>query len=282
MIGSTLKGASLIELDPKLAQALAPHMERALVVDPLPASARLMTDLLHNIWPGQVWAAATTRQALSLAQSVEPQLIFTEYAGEELDGLAFTRGLRRSDFACRKAPVIMLTAHATPAAILGARDAGVHEFLRKPFTNKDLIRRIEVVVCYPRGWVEAVGYVGPDRRRFNSAEYKGARKRPADSIADPLEARLVQALQIVSAAVAATLADPSQSLRSLNAQAMELKRLGTELRRPDLMSAACELQDSLVEAARGKPLTREDVLPAAEKLLAFMPSDIEVEPRSAA
>nr|6SFT_A Chain A, Two-component receiver protein CleD [Caulobacter vibrioides NA1000] len=33
----------------------------------------------------------------------------------------------------------------------------------------------------PREWVEAVAYVGPDRRRFNSADYKGPRKRKADA-----------------------------------------------------------------------------------------------------
>jgi adenylosuccinate synthase len=34
--------------------------------------------------------------------------------------------------------VILITEDATAATILAARDAGVHEFLRKPFTLKDL------------------------------------------------------------------------------------------------------------------------------------------------
>ena len=53
--------------------------------------------------------------------------------------------------------------------------------MRKPFTIKDLERRLEAVTLKPRDWVEAVQYVGPDRRRFNSAEYKGPRKRKADA-----------------------------------------------------------------------------------------------------
>ena len=38
--------------------------------------------------------------------------------------------------------------------------------MRKPFTIGDLERRLEAVTLKPRDWVEAVQYVGPDRRRF--------------------------------------------------------------------------------------------------------------------
>jgi hypothetical protein len=46
-------------------------------------------------------------------------------------------------------------------AILAARDAGVHEFLRKPYSMKDLVRRLEAVTLRDRDWVEGVGYIGP-------------------------------------------------------------------------------------------------------------------------
>src|SRR5215217_8938999 len=62
-------------------------------------------------------------------------------------------------------------------------DAGVHEFLRKPFTSGDLLKRVENVALKPRTWIEAVGYVGPDRRRFNSGEYSGPTKRKSDRAA---------------------------------------------------------------------------------------------------
>ena len=78
------------------------------------------------------------------------------------------------------APVILYTADATVDTIKGARDAGAHEFLRKPYTIKDLFRRVENVVFKPRDWIEAQMYVGPDRRRFNSESYAGARKRQAE------------------------------------------------------------------------------------------------------
>ena len=36
----------------------------------------------------------------------------------------------------------MVTADATASTIIGARDSGIHEFLRKPFTSADLLMRI--------------------------------------------------------------------------------------------------------------------------------------------
>ena len=66
-------------------------------------------------------------------------------------------------------------------SIKGARDAGAHEFLRKPYTIKDLFKRVENVILKPRDWIEAQMYVGPDRRRFNSESYTGARKRKAET-----------------------------------------------------------------------------------------------------
>ena len=69
-----------------------------------------------------------------------------------------------------------------------------------------------------RDWVEAVRYIGPDRRRFNSGDYAGPRKRKSDAtITD--SARVEQALRIMRAALHAIDTDPHQAMRSMLAQA---------------------------------------------------------------
>ena len=261
----------MLTLDPKTAQALAPSLERVLIVDPTPGTARLIGDLLHNIGPGRVWTATSTSQGLSLADGLSPQLIFVEYEGGAVDGVIFTRKLRRSTFLCRKAPVIMATTQATPAVITAARDAGVHEFLRKPFTFKDLTRRLEAVTLHPRGWVEAVGYVGPDRRRFNSAGYAGRRKRRSDHAEDPVQARIAQALKIVSAALPAVELDRQQAFRALKAQAIELQGAGALANNAPLVQAARALHLTLSEIASPQALTRAAVEADAQRLLALQP-----------
>ena len=272
----------VLSLDPKTAQAIAPLLTRVLILEPAAASARLLGDLLQNVGTGRCWTAATTDQALRLAEAIDPQLVFTEFAGDAVDGVLFTHRLRRGDLGCRKAPVIMITAQALPANILAARDCGVHEFLRKPFAMKDLVRRLEAVAVRPRSWVEGVAYVGPDRRRFNSGDYRGARRRRADAATDPVEARIVQALKIVAAALAAVELDRHQAFRALKAQAVELQNAGALVRRAALVSAAHGLQNRLTIVGSPDRLTREAIEMDALALLSYLPDEARATARSAA
>ena len=181
----------MFNADPKVLARIAPQLGRVLVFDPQPPSAKLLAELLKDMGARQVTCASRTVKGLELIGHVDPQLIAMEYAGPDFDGPDLMRRLRRSSLAARKAPVIMVANEATVESIKAARDSGVHEFLRKPYTAKDLFRRVENVVLNPRLWIEAQMYVGPDRRRFNSGEFAGARKRRADaapSAADMLKA----------------------------------------------------------------------------------------------
>ncbi|WP_235528668.1 MULTISPECIES: two-component system response regulator [unclassified Phenylobacterium] len=257
----------------KQIQRMTPLMQRVLIIDPAPASARLLADSMRNIANVQLWHAPTTRKGLEAARQVNPQLIFVELAGTEVDGVQFSRQLRRSDAACRMAPIIMVTATATAAAILSARDAGVHEFLRKPYTTKDLLRRLEAVTLHPRDWVEAVEYVGPDRRRFNSGDYSGPLKRRSDATATPEAQRITQALKIVRSAIPAIATDPSQAMRALLAQMVELQRAAAVTKNAKLAAATVEFQRELAVAAQSGALVPEDLARKAADLLAFLPKD---------
>ena len=163
----------------KLAR-LEPTVRRTLIVEPNLHAARLLVDIIKGMGARDIHVEQTGAKAMIMARELEPGLIFTERGGVALDGEGFVRELRRSHLACRTAPVIMVTADATANTIKGARDVGVHEFLRKPFTSADLIKRVENVALKPRDWIEGIAYVGPDRRRFNSGEYAGPQKRKND------------------------------------------------------------------------------------------------------
>jgi CheY-like chemotaxis protein len=170
----------MFNTDQKKLQRIAPMIERVLIIEANPYAAKMMAELAKEMGARQTAFCADTERAIEIATDFEPQLIFTEYMVEKVDGIDFTKRLRRTRIAARKAPVIMVTAEATPKSIGEARNAGVHEFLRKPFTAGDLFRRVENVALKPRPWIEAEMYVGPDRRRFNSEDYGGSKKRRAD------------------------------------------------------------------------------------------------------
>ncbi len=162
---------------------LVPCIQRILILDPVPTSARMMSEFLRDFGARQITVLGRTPGAVALVGQADPQLIITEYRGPDFDGVAFVRELRRSRLSQRHVPVILYTAEATVESIKGARDAGAHEFLRKPYAMKDLFRRVENVMLKPRDWVDSDIYTGPDRRRFNSEAYTGPRKRRAERVA---------------------------------------------------------------------------------------------------
>jgi len=245
----------LFALDAKTMQRIAPVVRRVLIVDPNPAAARLLSDLLKGFGSRDVAVESDEARVIDLAREMEPGLILTERAGPKLDGEALARRIRRSSLSCRRVPIIMVTAEATASSIKGARDAGVHEFLRKPFTSGDLFRRVENLATKPRDWVEAVGYIGPDRRRFNSDDYAGPGKRKADKPASAAEAVVAvkdQAMRILASALNQFDSDPMQAIRAIKQQAETLKALAIKTGDASLAIAAAGLETNLAAGAPTK------------------------------
>ncbi len=243
----------MFTVDRRMLTRLEPVVKRVLIVDPNAHAARLIADLMKALGTREVAIETDAKGAMRAAATVDPGLIFTERSGAELDGEELTRRLRRSELTCRRAPIIMVTAEATASSIKGARDVGVHEYLRKPFTSADLLKRIENVALKPRDWIEGVAYVGPDRRRFNSGEYSGPSKRKSDrpsTAAQAMAEAKDQAMRILAAALDQFDADPQQAVRAVREQALNLKTLGLKAADTRLVIAVGALEVSL---ASGPP-----------------------------
>ena len=238
--------------DVKTLNRIAPAVRRVVLVEPNPSAARLMTDIMKGLGAREVYVDGDEDRALELVRDAEPGIIFMERAGPSLNGESLARRIRRSHMVCRMAPIIMVTAEATAGAIKGARDAGVHEFLRKPFTTGDLFKRVENVALKPRPWVEAVGYVGPDRRRFNSGEYAGAKKRKGDASSGSAVDIRDQATRILVAAMSQFDQDPMQATRAIRQQAETLKAVGAKIGDAKLAIAAAGLEGYLASGPSTK------------------------------
>lgn len=261
--------------DSRQQQKIAARIERVLIVDAQSQSARLLGDLLRTDLACEVFNASSIDNAYTIASSHDPHLIFVEHPSAGIDGYALTRKIRRSELPCRMAPVIMVTAEATAAAILTARDAGLHEFLRKPYTAGDLQRRLEAVTLKPRDWVEAVQYIGPDRRRFNSADYAGPRKRRNDADRASDASRMLQALKIVRSAATCLDSDLMQVRRALMAQCVELKR--NPAAPPALKALATSVGGWCARAEVLNPQLRMELATWVAEMAAFMPAEPSAE-----
>ena len=232
---------------------MAINIERVLVIDPYPGSSKLVCDMIRGMGALRIELAETSRRGMEIAATVGPQLILTELAGPEIDGVGFIRALRKSELDCRKSPVIVISSEATEHTIKSARDAGAHEFLKKPFSNLDLFKRVENVALKPRPWIEAVNYIGPCRRRFNGGAYIGPKRRLSDnanSVDSTYLGQVDQALRILKSAIVHFGDDPLQAVRSIQAQIDILTGLANSAKNPRMTYVVGSLTNKVEGAAR--------------------------------
>lgn len=137
-----------------------------LVADHSPHMAALVSVMLRSLGRRDIREAYDASKAMTeLRRRVFDVLIIDDNL-DGMDGVAFTRKLRASvDCRNRYIPVVMISAAPDARRIADARDAGITEFLRKPFAANHLQARLTSIEAHPRGFIEAVEYKGPDRRR---------------------------------------------------------------------------------------------------------------------
>ena len=113
----------------------------------------------------------------------EVDLILSDYLMPGVDGNLFLRWIRTGDdVPDRFVPFVMVSGAADRHVVEAARDAGVTEFLAKPYSAKSLADRILTVVNNPRQYILCKGYFGPDRRRTKVAVEQDRRKSKASEI----------------------------------------------------------------------------------------------------
>ncbi len=100
-----------------------------------------------------------------------------------------------------------------------------------------------------------MGYIGPDRRRFNSDDYAGPGKRKADKPASAAESVVAvkdQAMRILASAMAQFDSDPMQAVRAIKQQAETLKALAIKTGDASLAIVAAGLETNLAAGAPTK------------------------------
>ena len=110
-----------------------------------------------------VTAAASGQAALDLLDAQRFDLVMLDLGMPEMSGLEVLYRVRKS-IRPEELPIIMMAAAPEAALIARARDAGVTEFLRKPFSAHHIQLRLDAIRNAPRDFIEARGFAGPDRR----------------------------------------------------------------------------------------------------------------------
>lgn len=153
-----------------------------LVVDDSRLMGMLLTQTLNSIGIERVFTCGKAQEAIEVLRANDVDLVFLDWEMAGLDGIELLASIRKGDggLHCRMVPVIMVTAKTAEKDVRVARDAGVTEFLAKPFSAESIVMRLITVVEKPRPFIKAHGYFGPDRRRGPKSDFDGPFQRYDD------------------------------------------------------------------------------------------------------
>lgn len=93
----------------------------------------------------EVITAADGEEALTLATNRLPDLVVLDMMMPKATGLEVTRSLRGLD-ETKGIPVILLTARAQEADVARGYEAGVDDYVKKPFSPQDLQLRVQTLL----------------------------------------------------------------------------------------------------------------------------------------
>jgi two-component system KDP operon response regulator KdpE len=112
-------------------------LKRILVVDDEPQIKRMLRTSLQSSGY-EVILAANGVEGFEQFESKRPDLIISDLAMPEMNGLELTQAIRR----VAQTPIIVLSVRDTDAMKVSALDEGADDYLTKPFSMPELLARV--------------------------------------------------------------------------------------------------------------------------------------------
>ena len=154
-----------------------------LVVEDTVPMRKLMVSVLESLGIKHVSVADNGQKAFDMFQRDNHDIVLTDWQMEPVNGIDLTKMIRGSVLSPnRMVPIILITGYSAWPRVSEARDAGVTEFLVKPFTASDIAKRVAHVINKPRDFIEVGEFFGPDRRRRADPDFNGVKKRLEDRV----------------------------------------------------------------------------------------------------
>jgi len=146
---------------------------------------KTMKVILANIFKAmkvkECFTAQDGEQGLQLFKTHKPDIVVTDWSMNNVDGIELTKAIRAHNRTTKQTtPILLMSGHTSMELVKKALDAGVTEFLSKPFSVNDLSTRVGYIFSKPRDAIDTQGYYGPDRRRRNVQDFDGPDKRKGE------------------------------------------------------------------------------------------------------
>jgi two-component system chemotaxis response regulator CheY len=163
---------------------MAYHFDKVsiLVVEDNQQMALMVKSILLTFGIGNVYIARNGQEGFDAFCKYNTDIVIADWMMKPVNGIEFTRIVRNEARSPNPfVPIILMTGFSEKKRVTEARDAGVTEFLVKPFVAKDLYKRIAQVIERPRQFVRCTDYFGPDRRRKTDDMFSGPWQRVDDN-----------------------------------------------------------------------------------------------------
>jgi len=155
---------------------------RILVVEDNNPMLEICKSLLLTFGVGEVLSAKNGEDGFNVFKKENPDIVVADWMMQPMDGISLTRRIRNDPASPNQyVPIILMTGFSEKKRVVQARDSGVTEFLVKPFTARDLYKRIAQIIERPRQFVRSEDFFGPDRRRKAAETFEGPYKRESDA-----------------------------------------------------------------------------------------------------
>ncbi len=116
-----------------------------LIVDDYKTMLRVIRNLLNQIGFQSVDEASDGSQALEMIKEKQYDLIISDWNMEQMSGLDLLKAVRQTPHYAAL-PFIMITAESKTENIIAAKQAGVSNYIVKPFSADTLRTKIETVM----------------------------------------------------------------------------------------------------------------------------------------
>lgn len=117
---------------------------KVLVVDDYSTMRRIIRNLLTQIGYSEIDEAADGNEALEKLRAVHYGLVISDWNMEPMTGFDLLKQVRADD-KLRTTPFIMVTAESKTENVVAAKQAGVDNYIVKPFNAATLQQKINAV-----------------------------------------------------------------------------------------------------------------------------------------
>ncbi|NBX66930.1 MAG: response regulator [Proteobacteria bacterium] len=152
-----------------------------LIVEDNQPMALMAKSILETFGISTVYLTKNGEEGFDSFCKHNPDFVIADWMMKPMDGIILTKTIRTEAKSPNPfVPIILMTGFSEKGRVEEARDAGVTEFLVKPFEAKDLYKRIAQCIERPRQFVRCEDFFGPDRRRKQDPNYAGPWRREGD------------------------------------------------------------------------------------------------------